>query len=77
MVAPMTYNRIYTYVHTETWKSINKIVKNRALTLLYRGDFTDMEYDDAILRLKQSWSRVDFEAIEGGTERAILINLVQ
>ena len=73
----MTYNRVYNYVQGEVWKSINKIVKNRSLTLLYRGDFSDMEFDNAKERLEKSWSQVNFETIEGGDERAILIKLIQ
>ena len=73
----MTYNRVYNYVQGEVWKSINKIVKNRSLTLLYRGDFSNMEFDNAKERLEKSWSQVNFETIEGDDERAILINLIQ
>ena len=73
----MTYNRVYNYVQAEVWKAINKIVKDRSLTLLYRGDFNDMEFDNAKERLEKSWSRVNFETIDGNDERAILINLIQ
>ena len=73
----MTYNRVYNYVQGEVWKAINKIVKNRSLTLLYRGDFSNMEFDNAKERLEKSWSQVNFETIEGGDERAILIKLIQ
>ena len=73
----MTYNRVYNYVQGEVWKSINKIVKNRSLTLLYRGEFSDIEFDNAKERLEKSWSQVNFETIEGDDERAILINLIQ
>jgi len=73
----MTYNRVYNYVQGEVWKAINKIVKDRSLTLLYRGDFNDMEFDNAKERLEKSWSRVNFETIDGNDERAILINLIQ
>jgi len=73
----MTYNRVYNYVQAEVWKAINKIVKDRSLTLLYRGDFSDMEFDNAKERLEKSWSRVNFETIDGNDERAILINLIQ
>ena len=73
----MTYNRVYNYVQGEVWKAINKIVKDRSLTLLYRGDFSDMEFDNAKERLEKSWSRVIFETIEGGDECAILIKLIQ
>lgn len=73
----MTYNRVYNYVQGEVWKAINKIVKSRSLTLLYRGDFSDMEFDNAKERLEKSWSQVNFETIEGNDERAIIINLIQ
>ncbi len=73
----MTYNRVYNYVQGEVWKAINKIVKNRSLTLLYRGEFSDIEFDNAKERLEKSWSQVNFETIEGDDERAILINLIQ
>lgn len=73
----MTFNRVYVYVQQETWKAINKIVKQRSLTLLYRGDFSEMEVDDAKKRLEESWSRVSFEIIQGNDENVILINLTQ
>ena len=74
---PMLYNRIHAYIHGEIWNSINKIVKNRSLTLLYRGEFNDNEYNDAKEKLEKSWSRVNFEIIDGNDEKAILINLIQ
>lgn len=73
----MKINRIYNYVQRETWKSINKIVKQRSLMLLYQGEFVEREYYDAIKRLKQSWSDVNFELIESGDNRVIVIKLVQ
>lgn len=73
----MLINRVYNYVQSETWKSINKIVKNRSLMILYRGVFVEKEYNDAIERLQQSWSDVNFELIENGDDRVIVIKLIQ
>lgn len=70
-------NPIHRHVVNETWKSINKIVKQRSLTVLYRDQFTDTVIDEAKSLLLQSWSRVNFEILGDDNDKVILINLTQ
>lgn len=73
----MMTNGIHQYVVSQTWQNINKIVKDRKLTVLYREPFTDDEIQEAKRSLLLSWYMVDIEVLGNDDEKVLLINLEQ
>lgn len=73
----MKNNTVFDYINSEIWKNVNRIARNRKITLLYRGDYEEVMVAESKQKLSKHWSHISMEMVGDGYEKAIIINLEQ